>query len=305
MSLDFSIVGAISVTGLNLMVPIALTAIGEVFGEKAGVVNIGLEGIILTGAWSAVYFSWLAQSPWVGLLGGALTGTFFGALHGYVAIWLKGDQIISGVGINIFALGFVPFAIQAVWGVQGSFAKCSVCGVPEISTPWSPLSYFVPLTIVVAVGFWYLLNRTRYGSITKATGENPEAADAVGINVERVRFLAVMIGATLAGLSGAFLSIDYTGGITKDISAGRGFIALATVVFAGWKPMLALAGGVLFGFAQEVSSFATTLPAIGHTFPSVDYIFSALPYVVTLIVVATAVGRSRFPKALGTPYRRE
>ena len=305
MSLDLSIAGAISVTGLNLMVPIALTAIGEVFGQKAGVINIGLEGMILTGAWSAVYFSWLAQNPWVGLLGGALTGTFFGALHGYLAIWLKGDQVISGVGINIFALGFVPFAIQAVWGVQGSFAKCSVCGVPEISTPWSPLSYFVPATIIVAVGFWYLLNRTRYGSITKATGENPEAADAVGINVEKVRLLAVIIGATLAGLSGAFLSIDYTGGITKDISAGRGFIALATVVFAGWKPLLALGGGVLFGFAQEASSFATTLPAIGHTFPSVDYIFSTLPYIITLIVVATAVGRSRFPKALGTPYRRE
>src|SRR5207244_11408710 len=110
-------------------------------------------------------------------------------------------------GCDICALGFVPFAIQAVWWVQGVFSKCSVCGVPEISTPWSPLSYFVPLTVVFAVGFWYLLNRTRYGSITKATGENPDAADAVGINVERVRFLAVMIGATLAGLWGAALSI--------------------------------------------------------------------------------------------------
>src|SRR5438132_8594678 len=238
MSLDFSIVGAISVTGLNLMVPIALTAIGEVFGQKAGVVNIGLEGIILTGAWSAVYFSWLAQNPWVGLMGGTLTGTLFGALHGYVAIWLKGDQIISGVGINIFALGFVPFAIQAVWGVQGVFSKCSVCGVPEISTPWSPLSYFVPLTVVFAVGFWYLLNRTRYGSITKATGENPEAADAVGINVEKVRFLAVIIVATCAGLSRAFLSIDYCGGITTVISAASGSIALASGLFGWWRPML-------------------------------------------------------------------
>jgi len=177
MSLDFSIAGAISVTGLDLMVPIALTAIGEVFGEKAGVVNIGLEGIILTGAWSAVYFSWLAQSPWVGLLGGALTGTLFGGLQGYVAIWLKGYQIISGVGINIFALGFVPFAIQAVWTVQGTFSKCSVCGVPEISTPWSPLSYFVPATVIVAVAFWYFLNSTRFWSMTVVTREYYVAAD--------------------------------------------------------------------------------------------------------------------------------
>ncbi len=305
MSIDLSILGAISVTGLNLMVPIALTAIGEVFGEKAGVVNIGLEGIILTGAWSAVFFSWLAQNPYAGIVGGALTGTIFGALHGYVAVWLKGDQIISGVGINIFAIGFVPFAIQAVWGVQGQFSKCNVCGVPELATPWSPISYFVPLTFGVAILFWFILNRTRYGSVIKATGENPEAADVVGINVERVRFFAVLIGATLAGLSGAFLSIDYTGGITKDISAGRGFIALATVVFSGWNPLLGLAGGTLFGFAQEGSSFATTFPEIGHAFPYGDYIFHTLPYIVTLIVVATAIGRSRFPKALGTPYRRE
>jgi general nucleoside transport system permease protein len=305
MSLDFSIIGAVAVTGLNLMVPIALTAIGEIFGEKAGVVNIGLEGIILTGAWSAVYFSWLAQNAFAGILGGILTGCLFGALHGYVSIWLKGDQIISGVGINIFAIGFVPFAIQGVWGVQGQFSKCESCGVPEIATPWSPLSYFVPVTIGVALLFWFILNRTRFGSITKATGENPEAADVVGINVERVRFLAVLIGSILAGLSGAFLSIDYTGGITKDISAGRGFIALATVVFSGWNPLLGLAGGALFGFAQEGSSFATTFPEIGHIFPYGDYIFRTIPYVVTLIVVATAIGRSRFPKALGVPYRRE
>jgi len=303
MSLDLSVVGAISVTGLNLMVPVALTAIGEIFGEKAGVVNIGLEGIMLTGAWSAVYVSWLSHSAYVGILGGALTGTLLGALHAYVAVWLKGDQIISGVGINIFALGFVPFAITAVWGVQGSFAKYD--GIVEIPTPWSPLSYFVPATIGVAVLFWFILNRTRYGSVTRATGENPEAADAVGVNVERVRFLAVVIGATLAGLSGSFLSIDYTGGVTKDISAGRGFIALATVVFSGWNPLLGLVGGALFGFAQEASSFATSFPSIGHTIPSADYVFRTLPYIVTLIVVATAIGRSRFPKALGTPYKRE
>lgn len=303
MSVDLSAIGPISVTALNLMVPIALTAIGEIFGERAGVVNIGLEGIILTGAWSGVYFSWLAHNPFVGIIGGALTGSLFGALHAYLAVWLKGDQIISGVGINIFALGFVPFAIQAVWGVQGQFSKYA--GVPEIPTPWSPLSYFVPFTAITAVAFWFVLNRTRQGIIVRATGENPEAADAVGINVERVRFLAVIIGATLAGLSGAFLSVDYTGGITKDISAGRGFIALATVVFSGWNPLLGLAGGMVFGFAQESSSFATTYPAIAHTIPSVDYLFNTLPYIVTLAVVATAVGRSRFPKALGTPYRRE
>ncbi|MDV3243859.1 MAG: ABC transporter permease [Nitrososphaerales archaeon] len=303
MSVDLSAVGAITVTGLNLMVPIALTAIGEIFSEKAGTVNIGLEGIILIGAWSAVFFSWQAHNAYIGILGGALLGTLMGAIHGYLAIWLKGDQIISGVGINIFALGFVPFAIQAVWGVQGQFSKYE--GVAEIPTPWSPLSYFVPLTIVLAVAFWFVLNRTRYGSITKATGENPEAADAVGINVERVRMIAVLVGATLAGLSGAFLSVDYTGGITKDISAGRGFIALATVVFAGWNPLLGLAGGVLFGMAQEASGYATSIPQIGHSVPSVDYLFHILPYVITLVVVATAIGRSRFPKALGTPYRRE
>lgn len=305
---DLSFIGAIAVTGLNLAVPIALTAIGEIFSEKSGVVNIGLEGIILTSAWSSVFVAYLTLNPYLGIMAGAITGAGVGLLHGYLSIWLKGDQIISGVGINIFALGFVPFAITAAWGVQGQFQLAIVSGYrgpAEIVTQWGNLSYFVPFMAVVAVGFWYVLNRTRYGMITRAVGENPEAADAAGINVEKVRLAAVVVGAVFAGLAGAFLSVDYTGLITKDISAGRGFISLATVVFSGWNPILGLAGGLLFGFADEAGrSLGSYFPSIAHAIPSADYITKLVPYIVTLIVVAI-VGRSRFPKALGTAYRRE
>jgi len=251
MSFDVYIVGFITVVSLNLMVPVSLTAIGEIFSEKSGVVNIGLEGIMLTGAAVSVFVDNFAKSGYVALLAGALAGVALGLLHAYVAIWLKGDQIITGVGINIFALGFAPFSIIAIYGVAGSFP--AEYRLPEIPAPGGGLSYFVPGTIFAAILFWYILNRTRQGSVVRAVGENPEAADAVGINVELVRLFAVLIGASLAGLAGAYLSIDNVGYITKDISAGRGFIALATVVFAGWNPILGLLGGTLFGFSQEIS----------------------------------------------------
>jgi simple sugar transport system permease protein len=237
MSFDLGSVGAISVISLNFMVPIALTAVGEIFAEKAGVVNIGLEGIMLTGAWSAILFAWASNSPYVGLIGGLMAGLGLGALHATLSVWLKGDQVISGVGLNLFALGWVPFVSFALWGVSPfppvsfSFGR-----IIEIPTPWAPLSYFVPGSILIAAFFWYVLRKTKWGYQVRATGENPEAADAVGIDVEKTRILAVLIGSALAGLAGAYLSVDVVGQVTKDISAGRGFIALATVVFAGGIP---------------------------------------------------------------------
>lgn len=307
MSFDLSSIGAISVISLNLMVPVALAAIGEIFGEKAGVVNIGLEGVMLTSAWFAVLVAWYSSSPVAGLFGGLVMGAGFGILHSVLSVTLKGDQIISGVGINIFALGFVPFATFALWKVSGVFPQVSFSfgRLPEMSTPWAPLSYFVPLTGVVALAFWYILNRTSWGYRVRATGENPEAADAVGIDVERTRIIAVMIGSALAGLGGAYLSIDVVGQITKEIVAGRGFIALATVVFAGWNPVYGLLGAVVFGYSQGTASWLSGLPAVRAAIPNADYLLNMIPYIATLVVVAVALAKSRAPKAVGIPYKRE
>lgn len=307
MSLDLSSIGAISVISLDFMVPIAMTAVGEIFAEKAGVVNIGLEGIMLTSAWFAVLVAWGLNDPYLGLVGGLAMGAAFGVLHSVISVWLKGDQIISGVGINLFALGFVPFATFAVWHVSGVFPPVSFAfgRIVDIPTPWAPLSYFVPASVVIALLFWYVLYRTRWGFQVRATGENPEAADAVGINVEKTRILAVLIGSALAGLAGAYLSIDVVGQITKDISAGRGFIALATVVFSGWNPLVGLLGALVFGYSQGAATWFAGVPEVRNAIPHADYLLSAIPYIATLVVVAVAIGRSRAPKAVGTPYRRE
>lgn len=306
MSFDLGSFGAISVISLNFMVPIALTAVGEIFAEKAGVVNIGLEGIMLTGAWSGILVAWAFNNPYIGLLGGVAAGVGLGALHATLSVWLKGDQIISGVGLNLFALGWVPFASFTLWGVSPfppvsfSFGRLA-----EISTPWAPLSYFVPVSILVAVFFWFVLKKTRWGYQVRATGENPEAADAVGIDVDRTRILAVLIGSALAGLAGAYLSLDVVGQVTKDISAGRGFIALATVVFAGWDPLLGLGGALVFGYSQGAATWFAGVPEVRNAIPHADYLLSAIPYIATLIVVGVAIGRVRPPKMVGVPYKRE
>jgi ABC-type uncharacterized transport system permease subunit len=307
MSFDLSSLGAISVISLDFMVPIALTAVGEIFAEKAGVVNIGLEGIMLTSAWFAVLIAWDTSNPYLGLVGGMAMGVAFGGLHSAISVLLKGDQIISGVGINLFALGFVPFATYAVWNVSGVFPPVSFAfgRIAVMTTPWGPLSFFVPVSVAVAVIFWYVLTRTRWGYQVRATGENPEAADAVGIDVDRTRILAVLIGSSLAGLAGAYLSIDVVGQITKDISAGRGFIALATVVFAGWKPIVGLLGALVFGYSQGAATWFAGVPEVRNAIPHADYLLSAIPYLATLIVVGVAIGRSRPPKAVGVPYKRE
>jgi ABC-type uncharacterized transport system permease subunit len=306
-SFDLSSIGAISVISLDFMVPIAMTAVGEIFAEKAGVVNIGLEGVMLTSAWFAILIAWTFNDPYVGLLGGMGMGVAFGALHSAISVWLKGDQIISGVGINLFALGWVPFATFAVWHVSGVFPPVSFSfgRIAEISTPWAPLSYFVPMSVVIAIAFWYVLYRTKWGFQVRATGENPEAADAVGIDVEKTRILAVLVGSALAGLAGAYLSIDVVGQITKDISAGRGFIALATVVFSGWNPLVGLLGALVFGYSEGAATWLAGVPEVRSAIPHADYLLSAIPYIATLVVVAVAIGRSRPPKAVGIPYKRE
>lgn len=306
MSLDLTSVGAISVISLNFMVPIALTAVGEIFAEKAGVVNIGLEGIMLTGAWSAVLVAWATNSPIIGLFGGVVAGVGLGALHAALSVWLKGDQIISGVGLNLFALGWVPFASFTLWGVSPFPPVSFAFGrIAEIPTPWAPLSYFVPFSILVAFFFWYVLKRTRWGYQVRATGENPEAADAVGIDVDRTRVLAVLIGSSLAGLAGAYLSIDVVGQVTKDISAGRGFIALATVVFAGWDPLVGLLGALVFGYSLGAATWFAGVPDVRNAIPHADYLLSSIPYIATLVVVALAIGRVKAPKMVGVPYKRE
>lgn len=285
---------------MNAMVPIALAALGEIFTEKSGVVNIGLEGTMLVSAILSFFVAVVTQDPYIALFVGVGVGAIIGLGHSAISVYLKGDQIISGVGINVLGLGFAALIYETVTGPGTVLNVYPV----RIVTPWGQLRFMVVVCFVIALGLWYLLERTRLGMNVRAVGENPEAADAVGINVERTRLICTVVGACLAGLAGAYLSVDFNLAESKNITQGRGFIALATVVFSGWNPIFGLAGSLLFGLSQGASIWVRLFPAV-RDFPFVNVTFQLLPYLATLVAVALLGKRSRMPKALGTPYRRE
>ena len=287
---------------LHAMVPITLAAIGETIEESAGLFNIGLEGILLLSALAGAVGAEASGSAVVGLMTGMGTGALIGLLFGVVNTYWKGSQLITGVGINLFAFGFVAFMLITL-GAPGFHSVPRDVQVKLIPLGVGSLSPLVLVTVILAIGVYWLLYRTQLGIRIRAVGENPAAADVAGIRVNALRLGTAVAAGLLAGLAGAYLSVDWFGAVTKEITAGRGFIALATVVFSGLNPLLALLGGFIFGFFDGLATWVATYPGVKKLIP---WQFVAMaPYVVTLLVVAGAIGRARFPKALGVPYLRE
>lgn len=290
----------LAVMSFTAMVPITLTAIGEIVGEKAGVVNIGLEGIMLLAAWAAVaaYFA-AGGSHLAGYAAGLAVGLLLGLLHGFIVVYLKGDQIVSGVGLNLFAAGATVVGTLALWG---NYANSPPVDVPQlIEVADQRVSPLAPLTVLAGVAVWLFLTRTVAGLRLRAVGDDPRSAEAMGVNVYRVQLLAAAFAGAMAGVSGAYLSIDYIGSFTKMITAGRGFIALANVAFSGWNPLLALLGGFIFGFFEALAGFAKLkLEATAES-----YLLQSIPYVATLIAVALVSRRGGMPRWLGKPYVKE
>ncbi len=286
---------------LHAMVPITITGTGETIGESAGLFNIGLEGILLmsamTGALSAE-----AGGALVGLIVGTATGFAIGLVFGLICTYFRGVQLIGGVGINLFSAGMVAFWLIHL-GVPGHHAIAEESRMADISTPYGSLSPLIFVAIVLPIIVYFILFRTRLGLKIRAVGENPQAADVAGIKVNLTRLFSTAVGASLAGLAGAYISIDWIGSVTKEISAGRGFIALATVVFSGLNPLLVLLGGFIFGFFDNLAVWIATMPAVQKVVPW--QIVAMAPYVVTLLIVAGVIGRVRFPAAMGIPYERE
>lgn len=293
----------ILVISLNAMVPITLAAVGEIIGERSGVIDIGLEGILLISAFTGAISAQATGSPYVGLLAGIVTGFVIGALHGFISVYLKGDQVISGVGINLFGGGLIAFGLIAVWQTPGHHIVPASARMPKIGTPFGGISYITILTLIIVFSVYYLVTNTKLGLKINICGEHPRAADVAGVNVERVRFFSTIAGATLAGLGGAFMSLDWFGVLTKELAAGRGFIALATVVFSKLNPLLALLGGFIFGFFDSLGVWVSSAPGIKKYVPWQFILMT--PYIVTLLAVAGAIGRARFPSKLGEPYERE
>lgn len=293
---------------LHAMVPLALTAVGEIIGETAGLFNIGLEGILLICAFAGALGAEFG-GPYVGLLIGMGVGGFISLLFAVINTYWRGTQMVTGIGINLFAMGFVAFGLIQL-GAPGFHivpAQIMVDNVPravqlaKIRTPIGMYSPVILLALILPFVVHWFLKRTRAGLMLKAAGEMPEAADVAGININRIRVLAAVFGGVMAGLAGAYMSVAWLGLVTKGLSAGRGFIALACVVFSGLNPLLALLAAFIFGFFQALAEWVKTLPSK----PIPGEFVSMLPYIVTLLVVSGAIGRVRFPRFLGTPYKRE
>lgn len=289
--------------GLLAMTPLALAAVGESLNEKAGVVNIGLESIFMISSVTGVYTAEVFGSGAMGLLGGAVTGAVVGLPLGLVSVYGKADQIIAGMGLNIFALGFVPFLLISLWAFPGIHLFPGDLMIPRLITPLGQISPVTIGAVVVAILAHLLLHNTVLGFRIRAVGERPEAVDVAGLRVDRLRLFTCTLGGALAGVGGAFLPLGWFGALVKEISAGRGFIALACVVFAGLEPMLALGAALLFGFADGFASAVAVTPGVKERIPF--YFVSMIPYVTTLVVVALVIGRRRFPLTVGRPYARE
>jgi ABC-type uncharacterized transport system permease subunit len=276
---------------LRLSTPLLLAALGGLYSERSGVINIALEGLMLAGAFTGATVTYYSRSPWVGLAAAVVAGVLVAAVHAVACIRFHADQVVSGTAINILFLGVPALLSGALFDSTGA-------------TPQLPREDLLPLAPMV-IGFglvpvtWYVLNRTRFGLRLRAVGENPEAADTAGVSVERIRFLAILISGALAAIGGVYLSIGQSSLFTRNMTAGRGFIALAALIFGKWRPVQTMLACLLFGFAEAVS-----IQMQGVTRMPVQFI-QMIPYVLTVLVLAGFVGRSRAPRAIGAPYLKE
>ena len=302
---DISIIGLLDGT-LFRATPLALGAFAGLLCERAGVVNIAIEGMLLTGAFVAALTASAAGTPWVGLACGMAAGVLLGAFLGVMAITYRVDQIIGGTVINIFALGLTSYLGTQVLGRYpdlndpGAFRAFGIPGLERLPL-LGPLVFnntiYVFLVFALTAVLWWGLFRTRWGLRVRSVGEHPRAADTVGIDVLRTRYRSVMLGGAVAGIGGTWFTLDATGGFNENMTAGKGFIALAALIFGRWHPIGALMAALVFSFTEELQ---TRLAALGTSIPS-DFLLMT-PYVVTIIVVAGVVGRSRAPAADGQPY---
>jgi general nucleoside transport system permease protein len=283
---------------LRFATPLLFAALGGIVSERAGVVNIGLEGMMLIGAFFAVLGADKLGSWPAGLLVGMVAGGLVALIHAYFSIGLRAEQIVSGTAINLLAAGITGYVFLAVYGDLGT--PNDVSRVPAYDLPvlgGQSLLTFLALLLTVALSAY--LFRTPGGLRLRAVGEKPRAAATVGIDVIRTRYLGVVASGVLASLGGAFLSLSLVGSFNQGMTAGRGFIALAVVIIGKWRPGLALLAALLFGFS---SALAQRLPEFS---PSAATLFQALPYVLTLVAVAGIIGRSRPPASVGIPYTKE
>jgi general nucleoside transport system permease protein len=296
-------------TTLLKSVPITLGALSGILSERAGVVNIAIEGMLLSGAMTSTVVASVTNNLWLGLVAAVLTGMLMALLHGWLSIKYKVNQIISGTVINIFAIGLTSYISSKFLqryqelNTPGTFPYWQVPGLSQI--PFIGPILFNENIFVYAMFFFLIvltvaLFYTRWGLRVRAVGEHPRAADTLGINVIRTRYMAVLLSGAMAGFGGAYFTLGSVGRFDEVMTAGRGFIGLAAMIFGNWTPFGAFGAGLLFGFAD---SLASRLAILGLPIPS-EFLLIA-PYVATMIVLAGVIGRSQAPAADGIPYEKE
>jgi general nucleoside transport system permease protein len=277
---------------IRLSTPLVLAALGGLFSERSGVINIALEGLMLAGAFTSATVTHYVGNPWIGLLAGVAAGVFVALIHAVACIHFDSNQVVTGTAINILMFGVPTLLSGALFQTTGSTPPLARTEL----IPNAPVIIAFALVPIV----WYVLNRTPFGLRLRATGENPEAADTAGISVRRVRYAGVLLSGALAAIGGAYLSIGQSSLFTRNMTAGRGFIALAALIFGKWRPVQTMLACLLFGLAEAAAiQMQGVIPYV-----RVEYI-QIIPYVLTMIVLAGFIGASRAPKALGLPYEKE
>lgn len=307
---------------MRLATPLLLACLAGLFSERAGIFDIGLEGKMLAAAFFSAAVAAMTGSVWLGLLAGIAASLVLSAVHGLASITFRGNQLISGVAINFLAAGMTVLIAQD-WFSQGGRTPSLMGGgrFNPIELPFADALSSVPLlgpiyaelisghTILVYVALtavpatWWLLYRTRFGLRLRAVGENPAAVDTAGVSVVGLRFVAVGICGVLCGIAGAYLATGLQAGFVKDMTAGRGFIALAALIFAKWRPWYALSACLLFGFLQAIALRYQNIDLGAFTVP-VQFM-DALPYILTVVILAGFVGKAIPPRAGGEPYVKE
>jgi general nucleoside transport system permease protein len=306
---------ALTAATLRFATPIVFAAIGGLFSERSGVVNIGLEGMMLMGAFFGIYGADRTDSWIAGILIGMGAGAALALVHAFFSIHLRSDQIVSGTAINFLALGLTGYLYIDQYGTEGT---ADVPAVPDVKLgfldrvppdglgnfldrAFGQLNLMIWLALLTVVVAYIVVFRTAIGLRIRAVGEHPRAADTVGISVYATRYAAVTVSGALAALGGVYLSIGFVHSFTENMTAGRGFIALAALIFGKWHPFGALGAALLFGFASAVAPRLENV----ESWATYGDLFRAFPYVITLIAVAGVIGRSVPPAAVGRPYEKQ
>jgi simple sugar transport system permease protein len=293
---------AILASSIRLAIPYILAGLGGTYSERSGVVNIGLEGMMLTGAFTAVAVTNATGSPWVGLMGAILAGMLLGLVHAVVCVTFRADQIVSGLALIIFAAGITVFCAWLLYNqtqiqVEAYLRVPFLHNIPVFKELFNRIPPLVFLTVAIVIASHFIIFKTVFGLRLRSVGEHPQAADTMGISVAKMRYTGVIISGALSGMAGAYLSLEHAHYFVKGISAGRGFIGLAAMIFGKWTPFGTAGAGMLFGFGEAIK------PYLPKVVPS--QFIDMIPYVLTILVLASAIGRATPPASVGVPYIKE